>query len=296
MEIKQLKSFVTVAECKSFSRAAQLLYISQPSISTHISMLEQETSVRLIERTSKSVSLTEEGRKFYDYAVSILKINDKMLNEIGSHSLPCIHIGASTVPSAYILPDVLSGYFRENSGYTFQVVQSDSRKVIDGVLEGVYDVGFIGSTCHEKGIDSHVIAGDKMIFIAPNNKYYKNLIENSDNPAEKILEEPFILREEGSGSGEMLKSMLSGLGLMEKNLNVCLRTNDHESIINMVEQGIGVSLVSSLSLNNKNGRNVLCLSPDKVCTRDFYMIHKHSALNKEAVKKFINYLTNRSEE
>lgn len=293
MEIKQLKSFVTVSDCKSFSRAAQLLYISQPSISTHISMLEQEVGVRLIERTSKSVSLTDEGRDFYEYAVSILKINDKMLSEIGAKGLPCIHIGASTVPSAYILPNLLSEYTALSPESTFQIVQSDSRKVIDGVIEGIYDVGFVGSRCSEKGIESHIVAKDEMVFITPANEHYSKLLGDKDAIA-KLLNEPFILREEGSGSGEMLKNLLSSLGTAEKNLRVSLRTNDHEAIINMVEKGMGVSLVSSLALIGSHERNVLQLKPGADAgVRDFYMIYKRSSLNRESVNGFISSVIKR---
>lgn len=295
MEIKQLKSFVTVAECKSFSRAAQIIFMSQPSISTHISMLEREMGVKLMERTSKSLTLTDEGREFYEYAVSILKLNDKMLGEIGSKSVPCIHIGCSTVPSAYVLPKLLSEYVKNNKGYTFDIFQSDSRKVIDGVLEGIFDVGFSGIACHEKGIESHVIASDEMVLILPDNEYYQSMVKDSfdeeisEDVLKRILVEPFILREEGSGSKEMLKNVLSKYDFAERDINVIARNNDHEAVINMVERGVGVSYVSSLALNGNQKRNVISIRlPEGIGRRDFYMIYKRSAVKKEAIRGFVD--------
>lgn len=286
MEIKQLKSFVTVAECKSFSRAAQILYISQPSISTHISMLEQEVGVKLIERTSKSLALTDAGREFYEHALSILKINDKMLKEIGSGTVACIHIGASTVPSAYILPELIADYVKSYKECSFQVVQSDSRKVIDGVLEGIYDVGFVGKACHEKGIESRIVAKDEMILITPDNDFYRNIDSVKD-----ILGEPFILREEGSGSGEMFKNILAEYDFPERAVNVIARVNDHEAVINMVEQGVGVACISSLALKSAAGISRKVLSwklPASVSGREFCMIYKHNSLKKEIINDFVN--------
>lgn len=294
MEIKQLRSFVTVAECKSFSRAAQILYLSQPSISTHISMLEQEIGVKLMERNSKSLYLTDEGREFYEYALNILKLNDKMLDEIGSKSAPSIHIGASTVPSAYILPDILADYTKNHEGCRFNIVQSDSRKVIDGILEGLFDVGFVGRQCHEKGIESRVIAQDEMVLIMPDNDYYSGLFEEADShekhkdAVRRILTEPIILREEGSGSGEIFKQVLAAYDLDEKNTNPVAVSNDPEAIINMVEKGIGVSCISYAVLSGKHKRNVICLHlPEIACRRNFYIIYKQGALNRVLIGEFI---------
>lgn len=288
MEIKQLKSFVTVAECKSFSRAAQILYISQPSISTHILALEQEFNVKLIERTSKSLSLTKAGWELYEDAVKILKINDKMIATVGTDNKPVVNIGASTVPSAYILPDIIAGYRKKNPDCSFSVTQSDSRKVIEGVAEGIFDVGFIGMESHERGLESKVIASDEMVIILPDNDYYRKLAKQ-DDAVRSILKEPMIIREEGSGSGEMFRKLLSMYDFAEKDLNIVARVNDHEAIINMVERGVGVSCISSLALNNTPHRNVI--GPRRLrggFERNFYVVYKKGALKKDVVGNFVS--------
>lgn len=304
MEIKQLRSFVTVAECKSFSQAAQILYISQPSISTHVSMLEKEVGVKLIERTSKSLSLTEAGRELYDHAVDILKINDKMINDIGTMPSRCIHIGASTVPSAYILPDIISSYVTSGYTGTFSITQSDSRKVLNGVIEGVYDVGFVGTECHERGLQSIAIAVDEMIMIMPDTSHYRELMGKpgnrgnhgdhgnrefeTDRIAEMIKSEPIIVREDGSGSGEMFKKILGEYGCSERNLNIVARVNDHEAVINMVERGAGIACISSLAVSDIKKRKILSVSPfGSLSQRTFYAIYKPSGLKKDVIREFI---------
>lgn len=309
MEIKQLKSFVTVAECGSFSKAAQILYISQPSISTHVSMLEQETGIKLIERTSKSLYLTEEGREFYDHAVNILKISDKMLNGIGGKAAPCIHIGASTVPSAYLLPDIIADYYKENPGCTFSVIQSDSRKVIDGITDGIFDVGFVGMPCYERGLTSMEIAEDKMVIILPDNEHFRSLTGSIGKSRDdcykteekelfkKLLREPFILREDGSGSGEIFKKLMNYCEIPEKGLNAVARVNDHEAIINMVERGIGAACISSLALLGEQHRKVIRITlPEDIAGRQFYIVYKSGATKKQPVGDFIGSVSRKHRE
>ena len=100
MEIKQLESFAAVVRLGSFTRAAEELYISQPTVSTHIRTLEEELNTRLILRTTKSIEVTAAGKKVYDDAVSILQLRDRMLQESAGGAKRIIHLGASTIPSA----------------------------------------------------------------------------------------------------------------------------------------------------------------------------------------------------
>ena len=110
MEFKQLESFAAVIKCNSFTKAAEKLYISQPTISTHIRALEEELNTRLILRTTKSIEVTPEGRKLYDYAENILQLRNRMLEECTGGVKKILHLAASTIPSAYILPEVLPAY------------------------------------------------------------------------------------------------------------------------------------------------------------------------------------------
>ena len=107
MEFKQLQSFVEVINYQSFTKAADKLFTSQPTVSAHINQLEDELNTKLILRTTKSISLTEKGLEVYDYATKILGLKTRMLEACSVQPKNIIHIGASTIPSAYILPNIL---------------------------------------------------------------------------------------------------------------------------------------------------------------------------------------------
>ena len=107
MDFKQLQSFISVVRCKSFTEAAEELGISQPTISTHIRILEEELNSRLIVRTAKSFEVTPRGTELFECAQNILKLRDDMINRWNGHDSKVIRLGVSTIPSAYILPEIL---------------------------------------------------------------------------------------------------------------------------------------------------------------------------------------------
>ena len=109
MEFKQLQSFVAVVDYGSFTKASEKLFISQPTISTHIRMLEDEFQSCLLVRTTKSIELTPRGQEFYECAVSILSLKNHLIESWINESRNVIHMGASTIPSTYLLPELLPG-------------------------------------------------------------------------------------------------------------------------------------------------------------------------------------------
>lgn len=110
MDIRQLEAFVYTVKYQSFSLAAQKLYISQPTVSAHIRSLEEEFHTQLLKRTTKSLSLTPAGTKLYSYATEILTLQQKAIVELANETKPQLRIGASSVPSLYFLPELLSAY------------------------------------------------------------------------------------------------------------------------------------------------------------------------------------------
>ena len=106
MELKQLQSFCAVVQYRSFTKAAEKLYLSQPTVSTHIRQLEEEFGSRLIVRTTKSIEVTPRGQELYACACGIVHLRDDLLRSWSDEDEKIIRIGASTIPSAYILPQI----------------------------------------------------------------------------------------------------------------------------------------------------------------------------------------------
>lgn len=130
MDIRQLEAFVYTVKYQSFSLAAQKLYLSQPTVSSHINNLEKELHTQLLKRTTKSLSVTPAGQTLYNYAAEILNLQQKAILELSDKNQKLLHIGVSSVPSLYLLPELLSAYHQEMPDVRFRTSCSDSLDVI----------------------------------------------------------------------------------------------------------------------------------------------------------------------
>lgn len=250
MEFKQLESFAAVVRLGSFTRAAEQLYISQPTISTHIRTLEEELDTRLILRTTKSIDVTAGGRKLYEYAASILQLRDRMIRECSPGAKRIIHLGASTIPSAYVLPEVLPQFGQSHPNTFFVIHQSDSQGVINGLSDGLYDVGLIGMECDQEELVCRSFCRDRMVLIAPVTERYLQMQEQHADVVDILRSEPVILREKGSGSKKSVDKFLERVKISDNQLQVVARINDPEAIKNLVAGGLGVSVISQRAAQN----------------------------------------------
>lgn len=250
MELKQLRSFAAVVRYGSFTRAAENTYLSQPTISTHIRALEEELNTQLLLRDTKNLQVTPRGQELYECACRMLELQDNLLQRWRQSDQHIIQLGASTIPSAYILPEVLPRYGKENPGSYFVVHQSDSRQVIQGVAEGLFDVGMSGMPCQDESIRCEPFFRDRMVLITPVSRRFLALQSQGEAALPELLAEPIILREAGSGSQKSADRFLAQMGLRESELRVTARVNDQESIKNLVSGGLGVSIVSEKAVRD----------------------------------------------
>ncbi len=250
MELKQLRSFAAVVRYGSFTRAAENTYLSQPTISTHIRALEEELNTQLLLRDTKNLQVTPRGQELYECACRMLELQDNLLQRWRQSDQHIIQLGASTIPSAYILPEVLPLYGKENPGSYFVVHQSDSRQVIEGVAGGLFDVGMSGMPCQDEAIRCEPFFRDRMVLITPVSRRFLALQSQGEQALPELLREPIILRETGSGSQKSADRFLAQMGLRENELRVTARVNDQESIKNLVSGGLGVSIVSEKAVRD----------------------------------------------
>lgn len=249
MEFKQLQSFTAVVKHQSFTKAAEKLFLSQPTVSAHVSALEEELGKRLILRTTKSIELTPKGEEVYDYAVRILGLRDRMMECCAMQPQKIIHLGASTIPSAYILPELLPEFGALFPDTYFSIHQSDSQGVVDALKEGIFDVGMIGMQVEDDQIECTPFCQDQMVLITPVNEHFLRLKQQGSTIRE-LMQEPVIMRETGSGSKKTADRFLDGMGLSEEKLNIVARVNDQEAIKNMVSGGLGISIISQMAAQN----------------------------------------------
>ena len=297
MEFKQLESFAAVVKCNSFTKAAEKLYISQPTISTHIRALEEELNTRLILRTTKSIEVTPEGRKLYEYAENILQLRNRMLEECTGGVKKILHLAASTIPSAYILPEVLPAYGATRPDHYFVIHQSDSKSVIDGILDGLYDVGLVGMEAQRENLTCVDFCQDEMVLITPVNEHFLELKDRKASPVEILRQELVVLREKGSGSRKSVDRFMEERGITEEQLNITARINDPEAIKNLVAGGFGVSIVSKRAARNflREKRLLDFELPGNAGVRKLYAVYRNDRAEDNRVKEFVNFLLQRYE-
>ena len=166
MDIRQLEAFVYTAKYQSFSLAAQKLYLSQPTVSSHICNLEKELHTQLLQRTTKTLSMTPAGRRLYSYAAEILDLRHKAILELTSQQEAMLHIGVSSVPSLHLLPELLAAYHVQAPEVRFRTSCSDSLDVIRKVSEGGCDIGLAGTKTAAPGCGCLPVTSDELVLAA----------------------------------------------------------------------------------------------------------------------------------
>ena len=292
MEIKQLRSFVSVVEYGNFTKAADKNFTSQPTISTHIKALEDELGVKLIIRDTKNISITDKGRELYDTAVHILALQDKLITRWADENRNIVHLGVSTIPSAYILPEILAEFSKLHPEICFVIHQADSREIVDGLENGLYDLGLLGMDCNGEKLKSDMFYSDTTVLITPATDKYRDFKRHGILPVAQMIKEPFLFREKGSATQLEAENVLEQLGIDPDKMNVIARINDQETIKNLVEAGIGLSLSSKLAVQSyeKQGRLLTFELPDIQSTRHFYMAVNKQSFKNNAVKAFMKYI------
>lgn len=253
MNLKQLEAFVEVAEGGSFSKAAKTLFLTQPTISAHISSLEKELEVRLFVRNTKEVSLSEDGQKLYKYARQIVDLEKKIGEEFGDArdvGRKCITIAASTIPSQYLLPKILIKFNEKYPDEQLKIMEMDSAQVVEQVISHVVDIGFTGTVLEKKHCKYIPFYKDDLVIITPNTEKYRIFKENPEDIS-WIRKEAVILREEGSGTRKEAEKQLKTLGIRTAELTVVASIENQETIKKSVANGMGVSILSRLATKDE---------------------------------------------
>ena len=252
MDFKQIEAFVYVVRHKSFSKAADAIYLTQPTISAHISSLEKELGAKLVDRSGKVIKPTEAGRLFYEYAVNLINTRDNAVFYLSSYNNTIkgkIEIAASTVPSQIILPKLIKSFTEEYKDISFSVTQMDSEEVTSAVLEKKYEIGIVGTKCQSSKLCCNKIADDKLVLITSNSEKYA-AFNNNRIPFSTIAKEKFIIRETGSGTRHEFERIITESGIPKSSINIIAQMNSIEAIKQSVSMGLGVSIMSQLSVQD----------------------------------------------
>ncbi len=250
MNLKQLEAFVQVAEKKSFSKAAKTLFLTQPTVSAHISGLEKELNTRLLIRNTKDVELSKEGERLYEYAKQIVLMTEQIIQDFGRepdiNEQSSIDIAASTVPAQYLLPEILAKFRQKYPKEQFHIQESDSADVVEQVALRNVDIGFTGTELPNKYCEFVPFYEDDLIVITPNTEQFHKR-KHGGSVLDWIRSEPLIMREEGSGTRKETMKILQNMGISLNELNIIASVENPETIKRSVGNGMGISILSALA-------------------------------------------------
>lgn len=292
MNLKQLESFALIIENRSFSQAAKKLFLTQPTISSHISLLEKELNTQLLIRTTKDVYPTEDGKKLYTYAKQILNVQNTIFQEfnVKSEESNLLTLGASTIPEQYILPEVLPKYIRKNKS-ELKILQGDSNEVINKIINKEVEVGLVGTEMENSSLIFEPFYKDKLVIITPVNDKYIKMKEEGFHVSD-LLKEPIIMREEGSGTRKEIREFLKTHNFDINNLNVIATLNSIEAIKKSVQNNMGISIVSNLSLEDfATDNKVLVFEFEEMdMYRNLYIVRNKEMYMSKCALKFIKFI------
>lgn len=290
MDFRQIEAFVNVVKYKSFSRAADALYLTQPTISTHISSLEKELGVQLIDRTGKEASPTRDGKELFPYAMELINTRDHAVNALQPKTQEIegiLEIQASSVPGEYIVPSLLSGFQKLHPEVRFYLEQSDTGLVERNLLENKGEIGFLGDR-GSKDLHYVKLVTDQMVLVTPKNEKFL-AIKGEEVTIDTMIKEPFLWREQGSATRKEFEERLVSLGKDPREIKAVALMNSLEAILQSVSCGMGVSVVPRLAA--EGGRNYLMFQiQDMDLNRDFYLVWKKGGILSAKAEAFREYV------
>ncbi|HXY55908.1 MAG TPA: selenium metabolism-associated LysR family transcriptional regulator [Nitrospirota bacterium] len=250
MDLHQIEIFCTLIKLRSFSRAAEALYLTQPTVSGHIKNLETELGVRLLDRLGKRVVPTEQGEILYRCGQKLLVLRDQARQEIEAVSgrmSGLLKIGGSTIPGAYILPAFIGAFKKEHPSISIQLMIDDTAKVAQAVKDGELSIGIVGARVSDGHLESHAFLTDELVVAVPPDHPWAH---KKSIHVEALKNEPFILREEGSGTRLIMEEHLEKSGLSLAELNTVAVVGSSDAVRQAVKAGLGVSILSIRALQS----------------------------------------------
>lgn len=293
MNFRQIEAYVKVIELASFSKAAEAIYLSQPSVSAYINALEKELGTTLINRSTKDVVPTLAGKLFYKNARELLTLKSSTVDQVkhllGNYNGE-INILASSVPAQYILPEILARFNCTYPGIKFNVKSADTLVASRGVADGQAEIGFTGGIVEDGKCEFYEFMTEEMVFIAPCGKNYS---ENVVYSLDKLLyEHRYISREQGSGTRTWYEKFFIEQEIEIDRIDVSVSFDNTQSIINAVTHGLGIAVVSAIAANDAINRNLVI--PIKINEnlpeRKIYFVRKKNISHSHLADVFVEFL------
>jgi DNA-binding transcriptional LysR family regulator len=290
----KLKTFCTVAETKSFTKTSQIVHLSQPAVSLQIQSLEEFFETKLFDKTGKQVSLTPAGKILYEHAVHIMGHYNEVVKEINKLTgmmKGAVALGASTTLGNYILPRIITDFKRLHPKIKIKLRIGNTERIEDLMHSGFLDFGIVeGKTSRTNTKTEKVISDQLVLIVHPKHP----LAKRRSVSVLDLMREPFIIREQGSGTRQHIEKFLDHNGINIRDLHVALIMGSTESIKAAVEAGTGIAILSRWAVKKEveDGRLKTVNLREGGITRELTLIYSKKPRLSHADRELILFIKN----
>lgn len=298
MDIHRLEVFCRVVELQSFTKAADAVCLTQPTVSEHVRALEEMLGEKLVDRLGREVLPTPAGKILYQYGRKMIQLRneaiqalEKYKGNLSGHLL----IGASTIPGTYILPTFIGAFKADHPSIQITVEISSSSEIVERILRSDVELGLVGAKWQDRRIVLEEIFSDELMLAAyPEHPWAgKKAVELKD-----LSGQAFILREKGSGTRIAMSEALQEHGFDLSQLYVVAEMGSTEAVRQAIKARIGISILSYHAIAEDLQRGTLVALPLKGIRvfRSFYLIQRKNRQASPLCTAFLSFLRDRAAE
>ena len=292
MDLRQLEVFAKVYEQKSFSKAAQALFLTQPSVSERISLLEDELSIKLFDRTGRETLPTRAGDLLYSYAMRLLSLSveakhaiDQFVGKMAGE----LAMGGSTIPGEYVLPALIGRFKEKYPEISVSLLIRDTQGILDLVMEGRVEFGIVGAKINHRLLEYSTLMPDDLVLIVPPSHAWWG--KGSVTLAE-LAEAPLVIREKGSGTRHSLEQALEEAGVEWGSLKIIGEMGSTQAIKQAVKAGVGLAVISKRAVGEECKYGLLwCVKIEGLqAQRHFYVVTHKERTRSPLAEAFLSFL------
>ena len=291
MADRRIQVFYTVAKQLSFTKAAELLFMTQPAVTFQVKQLEEHFNTRLFERTHGKITLTPAGEVALEYAERLLNMTAEMetrLGEMTGQISGRLMIGASTTIAEYMLPRVLGEFKAKYPQVQANLTVANSETIVNKVADHTLDIGLIEAKSHHPVLATSMCCNDELVAICAPTHAIANL--PSITPLQ-LAEQPYVSREVGSGTRDVIDQYFRDAGLAPEDLNIIMEMGSREAIKGAVEAGLGIAIVSiSTVVKELKLGDLVAIPLEPKLIRPLSMVYANEKFRSKLVQAFLDFL------
>ena len=293
MYLNKLEAFVNVVKYKSFSKAAKVMFLSQPSVSTYVKSLESDLNVKLLNRNAYDITPTEAGRVLYKYAVEIMQLCDisKRATQNFSHEA-CGDVSISACPlfSQPLLSEILGSFAKKYPNITCHVTQAEDKLMLQNLEDFKTDFGFSDTPSQSNKLLCEPFYSDPIVLVTPNTADYP--YASGQFPVEKLRSTPLIISSECESVHTATLKFMESYGIMENDLSILMQLPSNASILHVVSMGIGVAFISKYSAmqSAQYGHVKLFEFDSPVLKRTLYLISRVGGIQSNVTSLLTDFI------